>query len=362
MLTLAVPHQLDDGVARSNAWLYDACSRFWASRAWERFAERWAIKHRVRVYDAVHGGKNGTHPHFHCALFPEATRVNVGKVLRLQIAELEHSIEVERKARKRRKQGKRGLTTNAEREDDRTWEISTAERLMELQAMCEAACAVGDADRVPLRDAPQAVRKAFLRELAQELAPAWRASLRRAGCPHSVNRHAIDLLPSENAERYFVKWGLAEEVGLSIEKDRSHLRLLDVVCAELGGQSDIAADLYREFNAAMSGRTWITGMADTCASLGVTEEDASEYIERMRERRNQELERAGVEPLPTVPELLLVVRSHLWRSFLAIGHEQVFALLDEISERVAHDVVQLQRELDDLLWRQLALSSHSDTS
>jgi hypothetical protein len=362
MLTLSVPHRLSDGVARTNEWLYDACARFWDSRAWEHFAARWGVSSRVRVYDAVHGGANGTHPHFHVALFPTSTRIPVATTIRLQITELERELELERRARRRRKQGQRGLTTNAEREEDRAWEIAAAERMMEMRAMYEAALVAGDADQIPMRDVPQPLRRAFLRELVSELLPAWKACLKVAGCPHAVNSHAIDLLPSEKAETYFVKWGLAEEVGLSVEKDRSHLRLLDIVCADLGAQSDIAADLYRNFNTAMHGRTWVTGMADTCRRLGVEKGDVADYIKRMRERRDRELARQGAEPLPTVPELHLVVRAHLWGSFLALGHEHVFSWLDATCERVANDVIRVQNELDEFLWGGLALTSRSNTS
>jgi len=362
MLTLGVPHRLSDGMERTNAWLYDACARFWDKRAWEHFAERWGIKSRVRVYDAVHGGPNGLHPHFHIALFPEAARIPTSTAIRIQISELEHQIDLERRARKRRRKDQRGLTTNAEREEEQAWELEQAAGLMQLRAMYEQALAAGDADQMVLREAPQPVRRAFLREIVAELLPAWRECLKAVGCPHVVNSHAIDLLPSENAESYFMKWGLAEEVGLSVEKDRSHLRLLDIVCAKLGEQSEIAAELYKEFNEVMLGRTWVTGMADACKRLGVGEGDVEEYIQRMKERRERELALAGQDPPPKVPKLQLVVRAHLWRAFLEIDHENVFAWLDETSERLGHDLIRVQDALDEFLWRGLVLTSDSNTS
>lgn len=355
MLTLAVPHQISDGVEQTNAWLYDACARFWLTRAWERFAERWGVEARVRAYDASHGGKNGHHAHFHIALFAERVLVPLATVARLELKELEQQIRRERWARRSRKRNARGMTTDAERADDAAWDLEVGHRLLEARALYEVAWAevkVGDVERMPLRDCSQGVRAAFLRDLAGGLFAAWRASLRAVGCPHEVGSYALDLLPAERAEAYFVKWGLAEEVGLSVEKDRSHLRLLDVVAARLGEPSDIAADLYHDFNQAMRGRTWVTGLKAACAHLGVTDEDAREYVARMRERRNAELARAGEPPLAELPELLLRVRPWLWSAFLALGHAEVFSWLDEQAAAIAaEDLSPLQPALDEFLRR-----------
>ena len=360
MLTLAAPHRLDDGVATVNGWLYGASSRFFRSRQWQDFAAGWGIASRVRVYDATHGGRNGTHAHFHVALFPSNARVAVSRLLRLKVAALTEECEREKRAHRRAKRERSGLTTNAERDEDRAFELAWAERLMTVQALYEQA--LEDDSTELLREAWQDVRRMFLRELALELLPAWRAALRVAGCPHSVSAHAIDLLPSEKAEAYFLKWGLAEEIGLSVEKDRSHLRLLDIVCAELGEQSDIAADLYRDFNLAMKGRAWVTGMADTCKRYGVTDEDAAAFVECMRERRNRELEREGKPPLPEVPQLSLTIRAHLWRAFLLLGHEQVFSWLDATSDELAHDETAVQVALDGFLSHHHALTCGWNTS
>lgn len=361
MMTLAVPHKLDDGTKQTNAWLYDASARFWRSRAWERFAERWGIRARCRAFDASHGGKNGTHSHFHVAMFPELVLVPLATIARLQVGELEQQFRREKWERRKAKRDRAGLTTNEERENDRAFETEWAMRLMEAQALAEAAAADETAPTMPLRGCAQGVRRAFLRELVRDLFATWRDCVKRAGCPHSVSANAIDLLPSEKAEAYFVKWGLAEEIGLSVEKDRSHLRLLDIVCARLGEASDIAADLYHEFNEAMRGRAWVTGLADTCHRLEVTDEDAAAYVERMRERRNAELAREGKEPLPELPELHLVVRAHLWSAFLALGHVEVFAWLKETIARLAFDEGAIQRELDGFLYA-CAVTSRSDSS
>ena len=126
MLTLAVPHVITDGVARSNAWLYDACNEFWRSTAWRSFAERWGIVARVRVYDAVHGGRNGTHPHFHCALFPSTARVAGSELWRIELEESGRSFQAERRRRKAERLRLRKNATRTEQrrreESDRDWE------------------------------------------------------------------------------------------------------------------------------------------------------------------------------------------------------------------------------------------------
>jgi len=353
MLTLTVPHRLDDGAQKTNEWLYGASSGFLRSMAWERFADRWGVHARVRAFDAAHGGANGLHPHFHIALFPDRVMVPLATVARLHVGDLEQQLRRERADRRRAKRERTGRTTDAERDDDQQFELEQGARLLYAQALYEtawSAVTVGDVPRMPLRECSQFVRRAFLRELSSGLLPAWISAVKRAGCPHSVSAHAIDLLPSEKAEAYFVKWGLAQEIGLSVEKDRSHLRLLDVVCARLGEPSDIAADLYHEFNEAMRGRAWVTGLTDTCRRLEVTEEDAAAYVERMRERRNAELAREGVEPAPELPELALIVRSHLWGAFLRLGHVEAFAWIKETIARLAFDEPAVQRELDAFLY------------
>ena len=103
----------------------------------------------------------------------------------------------------------------------------------------------------------------------------------------------------------------------------------------------------------MRGRTWVTGLGDACARLGVEEGDAAAYLERMIERRKRELERSGEPPLPEVKELSLVVRGHLWRAFLDVGHAAVFAWLDEQAPICERDL-DLQAKLDDFLWARMA--------
>lgn len=347
MLTLAPPHKLEDGVRVTNAWLYDACAIFYRTKAWKAFSEEFAIHGRVRAYDAVHGGPNGTHAHFHIALFPERALVPLSTVARLHVEDLEGEYRRAKWQRSKDKRARANRTTNDERAEDIAFSTAWAETLMQAQATAELAASDGELMR--LRDCSQGVQRLYLRERARELLPAWRESLRRAGCPRTVGSNALDLIPAAQAEAYFVKWGLAEELALSVEKDRSHLALLNLVARKLGEVSDIAADLYVEFNEAMRGRTWVTGLSDIAHRLEVNDDDADKYVERQREKRNAQLAREGEEQLPELPEVALVVRGYLWQAFLNVGHEVAFAEVKEMLARHAYDAEKVQRDLDAFL-------------
>lgn len=69
MLTLTAPHKLGDDTRTFVAQLYEATAYLFRSRTWQRFEEEWGIRARIRVLDVTFGGPNGTHPHFHVALF-----------------------------------------------------------------------------------------------------------------------------------------------------------------------------------------------------------------------------------------------------------------------------------------------------
>jgi hypothetical protein len=368
MLTLAPPHRASDELAEVIRWQYEASARLWRSREWRSLAAEFGIEARVRVLDATHGCSNGTHPHHHCALFVRDATLPLRRVARYQLDEQAHAFRRERARRRQARQllPRRSTELRRAEEADRDWELAEAARLAGLLAFVETMEASSDDDtRVRLRDQLQGVRRAVLRELAARLLPAWRRELAAVGCPHTVGGHSIHLDPSERAESYFVKWGLAEEVGLSSAKSRSHLRLLDVVAARLGPQSDVAADLYSRFVRATKGRAWVTGLADTCRLLGVDDDAAAAYVEAQREREARVRERDGLPPRPTVPELHLVVRAHLWGAFLAAGHELVFSHIDELAARAGAelDLVELQRGLDGWLGeRQRALWRERDTS
>jgi hypothetical protein len=342
MLTLTPVHRRGDELGDVLRWLYDASARLWRSREWRAIAEEFGIASRVRVLDATHGGLHGTHPHFHCALFVDAACVPLRRVARHQL-EAQRRAFLQEKARRRtsrRTLARRSTELRRAEETDREWELAEAARLAGLLAFVEVMETSDDDTRVRLRDQTQPVRRAFLRELAARLLPAWRRELAAAGCPHAAGAHAVDLAPSEHAEAYFTKWGLAEEVGLPTAKDRSHLRLLDVVAAGLGEQSAIAGELYRGFCAAVKGRAWVTGLSDVCRVLGVDDAAADAFLELHRAREERARESAGLAPRAVVPELRLVVRGHLWSAFLALGHERVFAELDAMAERLGPDLAQ----------------------
>jgi hypothetical protein len=342
MLTLTPVHRRGDELSDVLRWLYDASARLWRSREWRALASEFGISSRVRVLDATHGGSNGTHPHFHVALFVGEATLPLRRVARHQLEDQAAAFRSERARRKRARRELPARSTELRRaqEDDRRWELEETERLAGLLAFVDVLETSDDDTRVRLRDQSQRVRRSVLRELAAGLLPAWRRELAAAGCPHPAGAHAVDLAPSERAEAYFTKWGLAEEVGLPTAKDRSHLRLLDVVVAGLGEQSAIAGQLYRAFCRGVKGRAWVTGLSDVCRALGVDDEAAAEFLELHREREERIRERAGLPPRPVVPELRLVVRGHLWGAFLQLGHERVFAELDAAAERVGPEYAQ----------------------
>lgn len=344
MLTLTPVHRRGDELADVLRWLYDASARLWRSREWRAVAAEFGITSRVRVLDATHGGSNGTHPHFHVALLVGNATVAPSRVARFQLEDQVAAYRAERARRRRarRELPRRSRELRAAEEADRAWELEEGARLAGVLAYVEVLETLGDDDepRVRLRDQSQSVRRAVLRQLAARLLPAWRRELAAVGCPHAASSHAVDLAPSERAEAYFTKWGLAEEVGLPTAKDRSHLRLLDVVLAGLGEQSEVAGELYRAFCRAVKGRAWVTGLADTCRSLKVDDDAAAAFLELHREREERSREREGLPPRAEVPELHLVVRGHLWGAFLELGHERVFAELDAVAARVGAEHAQ----------------------
>jgi hypothetical protein len=69
MLTMTIPHSGAEATELLVDGLYRASAEFFGSRAWDRFCDRVGVKARVRVLDVTFGGRHGTHPHFHVALF-----------------------------------------------------------------------------------------------------------------------------------------------------------------------------------------------------------------------------------------------------------------------------------------------------
>jgi hypothetical protein len=69
LFTTTIPHYRDDAMETTIALLYEVWARFVDSRAWREWSRRVGVRARVRAFDATFRGKNGTHPHFHVALF-----------------------------------------------------------------------------------------------------------------------------------------------------------------------------------------------------------------------------------------------------------------------------------------------------
>lgn len=311
MLTLSPPHYADEHVVDVVDRLFKATEAFFRSSVWRRFAERWGIAKRVRVLDATHGGPNGSHPHFHVALFPTSATIPRGR--------LHAGYEVSGPLRKN---------------ETRAW-VPVEDGWMP----------------VPLRTANKATREKWLTDdvRTDELIDAWKKAFLSAGGriekPTEFRTHALTLSPSENAAAYFTKWGLADEVGSPTAKSNTHLRLLDAVRSGI----DAAGDAFIAWREAVDGKQWVSQLGDVCHLFEITGDDVRAYLERLRVKRDAELARRGETPVRVEP-LAVKVRPHLYAGVLAVGWPEVFARLDEIAERASSpELVQL--EFEGYLWR-----------
>lgn len=302
MLTQAIPHTLDEPLVDVIDRLYAASEAFWRTKEWRAFAKRYDVAGRVRVLDATHGGPNGSHPHFHIALFPRLASV--------------------------------------------TW-AELATETDEVVLAPGAPVLARPLPVQPLRACDKRTRERKLAEIVGPLRAAWLRCVqaqRAVADVGSFARWALQLSGGEKASAYFVKWGLADEVGASSAKSRSHLRLLDAVEA---GQ-DRAGDVYRQFREAVDGHAWVTGLADVCNRLAVTDDDAAAYLAELRRRREVEAEREGT-PLVDVRELHLEIRAHLYAGAVALGWESVTRIVDELDGE-GLDVDGIQAELEKRLF------------
>lgn len=71
LFTPTIPHRASDAPEDTIAKLYATWEHFAASRAWRAWGRSVGLRARTRAFDVTFGGKNGTHPHFHVALFVE---------------------------------------------------------------------------------------------------------------------------------------------------------------------------------------------------------------------------------------------------------------------------------------------------
>jgi hypothetical protein len=353
MLSISPPHHADEKVGAVVARLFEASGHLFRSRAWETFAARYDIAARVRVLDATHGGRNGTHPHFHIALFPRAANVPAGWMP-----------DERKRSDARRRLGTDDVTDAAIARVIRAGVASNTDDGMRAALAAAAFRLVPDVIEVetPLRSLDRADRTVFLDDVARaELLDAWLHACRRAGIEvrdeYAFRRYALQLTPSEEAAAYFVKWGLADEVGASTQKSRSHLRLLDLVSAG----HDVAGDLYREWREAVHRKTWITGLADACNAIGVDDDDAQTYLDELQRRRELMLAEAGT-PLVKVRELQLVIPSFAFQGALrarfvdeeGIAHSGLDAVTCFVDDIERHGAVDLQAELSSFLWRHVS--------
>lgn len=266
MLTATIPHSSEDLVGATVERLYRAWSEFVRSSTWRAFSERWQLRPVVRVLDSTFGGANGAHPHFHVLLLPRGA-------------------------------------ASVTRED-------------------------GEVLVSPWSSWPEDERRARLAELTAGLWPAWDAACAAAGVERARGAQAIELTPAERAAAYFVAWGLADEVGASPAKARSHLRLLD---ARGAGVEDAGA-AYVEWVAATSGRQWVTGLTDLRRTLGISDEDCEEYVAELRVARDAAAAARG-EPVQLVRPLYVAIPELLYPAALSLGWARVIALLDDADAR-----------------------------
>ena len=274
MLTLTTQHKRTDDTRTLLDGLYAASEHFFASRTWQSFEEEWGVQARVRVLDATFGGKNGTHPHFHIALFVDGAPRGFRKETRKHRTEYldgqEHGL----------------LGTDLSLVD--AW----------LDAVGHAGLTVDDhAD---------------------------------------FHRIAVKVSPSERASAYFTKWGLADEVGGTALKRKSHLTLLD----ESAAGDDKAGQTFLVWRAAVDGRAWVTGLEKARKLCDVDADDIAAYVEELRAQRDKE------HPPKLCAPISAEIRGELWNRAQRVGMDAVHA---ECERAQAADE-DIQRALDLFLW------------
>lgn len=349
MLSLTIPHYASDSASVVVEHVYAAQAALVRTREWRAFVKQWGLLgNGVRCLDTVSGGANGLHAHFHIALFP--TRAG------LATADAWHYDQDERK-----------LETEwvVARDAPERWFAGTiADEVRVLPAgLAEKLRTVGVWSK--LKHCSERVREKFLAEIQTPLVEAWERCCEAVGIRienrDAFRRTALRLTPSEKAASYFVKWGLSDEVARSTAKDRSPLRLLDAIAAGIKG----AAYTYKQFRRAVDGRQWVTGIADLRKRLDVSDEEVEAHAAEQRRKREAQLEKDGT-PVEKKRELSLVVRSHLFSVVGRVGWLAIFEMLD--AHELTLDVPpwevsrSMQKQLDDFLWRNLAVADDSRCS
>lgn len=283
MLTLTLPHRLEDWPGATVEKLYAAHALFLRSPAWRSFCREWGISSAVRVLDNAHGGRNGTHPHFHIALFPSLARERAYPADDAPAHIL----------------GWRSLRS-----------LSKDERAL----ACDA--------------------------IATSLWGAWHDALRAAGVEYPVGAEALKLSPGEKAAGYFTAWGLADEVGATPQKARSHLRLLDAAGAGVEG----AGAAFVHWYLSTQGKQWVTGLGDLRARLEITDEDIEAHAAELRAARDAAAAARG-EPVVFVKPLQVEIPDALFASALSLG----WASVHDVCNRADVEGVPVQLALVDAL-------------
>ena len=356
MLSLTVPHDVYTPTETTVDILYAASEKLFADRAWKAFAQRWGIVARVRVVDVTFGGRHGSHPHFHLALFatraamPENLDENIAAraAARARVRTLAHSPNV---------RDRNGLEIARERAQladleaalmRRVWVASHKQSLLSL---------------APMREAKQEARTGFLDELSASLTEAWGRAVRAAAGgrveidPRNrwFRENALKLTPAEHAIAYFTKWGLADEVGASTSKANNHLRLLDALCEGY----DVAGDAYLDFSRAMKGRQWVSGIGKLCSTFGITEDDCAAYVAELSRKRRLYTEEVLKQSTVDVRALTFTIPPstfpavHVAEFQGAVGWDALFLFVDDLDGRGFADD-EIADEVSRFLWRSSA--------
>ena len=353
MLSPTIPHYATDDAGLVVEQLYAAHALLLRSREWREFRERWGLlTNGVRCLDAVAGGHNGLHAHFHIALFPTKAGLPTSEAWKLDLADKTKITEwtIPRDGSERFvARFFDGMSVSETGDDVIATDLATQLRTFGLWR--------------GLHGCSKNVREKFLDGVIEPLRDAWERCCDAVGVViknrEAFRATALKLSPSENAASYFVSWMLEDEVTRSVVKDYNPLRLLDAIKAGVKG----AAYTYKQFRRAVDGRQWVTGLTDLRKRLNVSDEDVQRYADERRRRREAELEKAGT-PVVKKRELQLVVRAHVFAAVHRIGWDAVFEFIDATELQLARGellppVSVLQRELDDFLWSHLGDSGGS---
>lgn len=357
MLTLEVPHKATDTVDETLRWLYKARAEFVQTTEFRRWSKSVGLSTRVFVLDATFGGPSGTHPHFHGLTCFER---DMGKVTRRE--SMQATIDAMLDEQQKRITSRRGLLKRAIERDAMTDEQVNAALAQWQHTQLWNAKFLDE--QIPFPEASEAYRAKAYVQLVAPLVTVWERVvekwMRRDG--RSIERfehfrqHAITLTPAEQASTYFVKWGLADEIGKPHAKGGGHLRLLDYMIAyehdvDRRWVADAALDLYRAWVTAVHGKRWVIGLGDACKRYSVSDGAVELHYEALRAQRAIELEREGKEPPMKVRELNIAIRDRYWRTFLRLGHDVVFAKVDAYAE--IHQGEPEQARFEQLVQEQL---------